>query len=88
MNGETAGCKDPKSSVFLWRDQKGTVIQVPQKARVPVTVLDVDGETIAIEIWSGGKIEAWEPTAEKIVESIRFLYRPPAESPTAHPSAP
>jgi hypothetical protein len=88
MNGATAGCENPKSSLFLWRDDKGSSIQVGHSGRVPVMVLDVDGETIAIEIWSGGKIEAWESTAQRVIESIRFLYRPPVESPTAHPSTP
>jgi hypothetical protein len=45
-----------------------------------LTVLDVDGETIAIEIWSGGDVDAWLPAAEKIVESIRFIYRPPVDA--------
>jgi hypothetical protein len=87
MEGDTAGCENPRSSIYLWRDAKGTVIQVPRTGHVPVTLLDVDGATIAIEIWSGGPIETWMPTAEKIIESIRFFH-PPAASPSASPSTP
>jgi hypothetical protein len=58
-----------------------------------LTLLDVDEATIAIEIWSGGsddpeKFEPWLETAGRIVDSIRFFYRPPAESPSAISSAP
>jgi signal transduction histidine kinase len=76
--------------LVLWRDTsptgQGTDMQVYGDGRVPVTVFDVDGATIAIEIWSGGNVEDWLPTAEKIVESIRFLYRPPAEAPAVIPT--
>ena len=58
-------------------------MQVPRLGRVPVTVLDIDKQTIAIEIWSGDDVDIWEPTAERIVESIRFLYRPPDEPSSA-----
>jgi signal transduction histidine kinase len=76
------GCPGPPapSSIFLWRDEQGTEIQVGSQGHVPLTVLDVDGETIAIEIWSGGDVDAWLPAAEKIVESIRFIYRPPVDA--------
>jgi hypothetical protein len=84
--GGKTGCEDPLSSIYLWRDERGTVIQVPQQGHVPLTILDVDGETIAIEIWAGGHMEGWLPTAEKIVDSIRFLYRPPAEASPATPT--
>jgi signal transduction histidine kinase len=80
-----SGCRDPHligpSSIYLWRDALGTVIQVPPRGHVPVTLLDVDGETIAIEIWAGGEhVDEWLPTAERIVASIRFFYRPPIEA--------
>jgi len=88
MEGDSAGCKDPRSSIFLWRDAKGIPIQVPQQGHVPVTLLDVDGATIAIEIWSGGPIESWIPTAETIVGSIRFFHSPAAASPSASTLAP
>ena len=93
MESDTAGCKDADSSLLLWRDAKGNAIQVPQGGHVvPVTVLDVDGATIAIEIWSGGSddpktFEPWVDTADRIIESIRFFH-PPAASPSASPSAP
>jgi hypothetical protein len=88
MQGATAGCKDPRSSIFLWRDGKGIPIQIPQEGHVPVTILDVDDATIAIEIWSGGPIETWMPTAETIVASIRFFHQPAAGSPAASTLAP
>ena len=75
------------SSIFLWRDSRGIVIQIPPVGHVPLTLLDVDGETIAIEIWAGGDhVDQWLPTADKIVDSIRFLYRPPDETNPARPT--
>jgi signal transduction histidine kinase len=86
-----SGCLEPdEGSILLWRDKSanghGGLIQVYDDNRVPVTILEVDGETIAIEIWSGDELDAWEPMAEKIVESFRFLYRAPAGSPSESPS--
>ena len=83
VQGGVTGCADPEMSLFLWRDTspagEGTLIQVPTTGRVPLTVLDVDGETIALEVWRGGnEIEPWLPTADGIIESMRFIYRPPA----------
>ena len=77
------GCSDPETSLYLWRDTspagEGTVMQVPTTGRVPLTVLDVDGMTIAVEVWRGGiDIDPWMPTANGIIESMRFIYRPPA----------
>ena len=83
VEGGISGCTDPLSSLFLWRDAKGNWIQVPQSGHVPLTVLDVDGETIAIEEWSGPDVDAWLPTADAIVDSIRFFYRPPEASPAS-----
>jgi hypothetical protein len=52
-----------------------------------LTLLDVDGETIAIEIWAGGDhVDQWLPTADNIVDSIRFLHRPPDETTPARPT--
>jgi signal transduction histidine kinase len=92
-NSGSLFCRDSRtgayqrSNAYLWRDEQGIVIQVPLDGHVPVTVLDVDGETIAIEIWAGGQMEDWLPTAEEIVGSIRFLHRP-AASPTTSTSSP
>jgi hypothetical protein len=36
-------------------------------------VLDVDGATVAFEIWAREAFDAWLPTASSIVDSIRFL---------------
>ena len=88
VEGGNAGCEEPLSSLFLWRDAKGNWIQIPSIGHVPLTVLDVDGATIAIEIWSGGDVDKWLPTANRIEDSIRFLYIPPAggsPSPTRSP---
>lgn len=92
VEGADARCPDdPTASLLLWRDTSptgdGVAMQVPQRGRVPVTVLDIDGQTIAIEIWSGDDVDIWEPTAERIVESLRFFYRPPDE-PSPATSAP
>ena len=62
------GCPDPDNSIFLWRDTSpsgdGTVMQVPVRGRVPLTVVDVDGATVAIEVWRGGPIDEWIPVAD------------------------
>jgi hypothetical protein len=86
VQGGVTGCADPKSSMFLWRDTsprgEGTVIQVPTTGRVALTVLDVDDVTIALEVWRGGNdLDPWLPTADGIIESIRFIYRPPPSGP-------
>jgi hypothetical protein len=80
-------CPDD-GSIVLWHvaDGLGDPIQVPENGHVPVTLLDVDGETIAIEIWAGDHMEDWLPKAQKIVDSIRFLSRPPAEASPAGPT--
>jgi signal transduction histidine kinase len=77
-------CQPPSDPhLLLWRDTSptGTIpMQVPEWTHVPVSILDVDGATVAIEIWSTKSetsIDTWLPTANKIVDSIRFLYRPP-----------
>jgi hypothetical protein len=81
VESEGSGCASPSQPhLLLWRDTapNGDVaMQVPEGSRVPVSILDVDDATIAIEIWSGDTLESWLPTAETIVGSIRFLYRPP-----------
>jgi len=85
VEGGESRCPD-HGSIVLWNvaGGRGGPIQVPEAGHVPVTLLDVDGETIAIEIWAGGEMEQWLPTAEGIVDSIRFLYRPPVESPRSN----
>ncbi|HET9758034.1 MAG TPA: sensor histidine kinase [Candidatus Limnocylindrales bacterium] len=93
LEGNDSGCTgldNNYNGLVLWRDKSadghGGLIQVYGSDRVPVTLLDVDGQTIAIEIWSGGEMDDWRPTAETIVDSIRFLYRPPAETSPASPA--
>ena len=90
VEGRDARCPDdPKASLLLWRDTsttgQGVAMKVPQLGRVPVMVFEVDEETIAIEIWSGDDVDIWEPTAERIIESIRFFH-PPAASSSASPA--
>jgi signal transduction histidine kinase len=81
--GGVTGCPD-HSSLFLWRDSpptgEGHEMQVPEQGRVPVILVEVDGATVALEIWHGDPryYETWFPAAEEIIDSIRFLYRPPA----------
>jgi signal transduction histidine kinase len=90
--GNVTGCADPTTSMYLWRDTSpagnGTVMQVPPGDRVPLTVVDVDGATVALEVWAGGgSLDDWNPTADGIIESIRFIYRPPPSGvPTPAPS--
>ena len=62
-------------------------MQVPAQGHVPLTLLDVDGATIAIEIWSGDPptFDAWFSRATQIVDSIRFLNAPAAEQSPAAP---
>ena len=54
---------------------------------MPLTLLDVDGATIAIEIWSGDPptFDAWYATASRVVDSIRFLHSPAAAGSPAAP---
>ena len=86
-------CEDD-SSLILWRAQGleqgggyAVGMQVPAEGRVPLTILDVDGATIAIEIWSGDPptFDAWYATASHVVDSIRFLHAPAAVGSSAPP---
>jgi hypothetical protein len=60
---------------------------VPDKSHVLLTLVDVDGATIAIELWSGDPQaeRRWFATAQRIVDSIRFLHSP---SDAGSPAAP
>jgi hypothetical protein len=73
----------PSSWLFPWRDTSptgdGTGMGVPRDRWVPLAILDVDGQTIVFELWSG---ENWVPTGESLVNSIRFAYRPPPLTPS------
>jgi hypothetical protein len=42
-------------------------------------VVDVDGATVAFEIWSRVDFDAWLPIAEDIVDSIGFLDVPASQ---------
>ena len=91
-------CADD-ASLILWRaeglvqdegtqDEGNAVgIQVPEKSHVLLTLVDVDGATIAIEVWTGDpQAEArWFVTAQRIVDSIRFLHSPSAAQSPAPP---
>jgi signal transduction histidine kinase len=87
-------CPRDQKWLLLWRDTspegQDTAMQVYGDGRVPLTLLDVDGATIAIEIWSGASdrpdlFDPWLETAEGIVDSIRFFHRPPDETSPAIP---
>ena len=95
MSGGETPCADD-ISLILWRAEGlkqgegggyAVGMQVPEQGRVPLTLLDVDGATIAIEIWSGDPptFDAWYATASQIVDSIRFLHAPAAAGSPAAP---
>jgi len=81
---------DKKRHLVLWRDTspagQDTGMQVYDDGVVPLAILDVYGQVIVIELWGD---DDWVPTGIKIVDSIRFLNRPPSgpspESPTSSP---
>ena len=84
------------ASLILWRAEGlkqgedgayAVGMQVPEQGHVPLTLLDVDGATIAIEIWSGNPptFDAWFATASQVVDSIRFLNSPAAVGSPAAP---
>ena len=91
--GHDTRCEDD-ASLILWRakglkqgdgDSYAVGMQVPALGKVPLTLLDVDGATIAIEIWSGDPptFDAWYATASHVVDSIRFLHAPAASGSAA-----
>ncbi|HEX6867498.1 MAG TPA: histidine kinase [Candidatus Limnocylindrales bacterium] len=77
VTGHTA-CAFPDiglEGVSLWRDDTSPTrdwILVPRDGRVPLTILEMGGETVVLEIWSYRDVAAWLPVATGIVESIRF----------------
>jgi len=78
----------PDKAMFLWRDTSAPIgrqqtMAVPDDEHVRVIMADIDGATIAIEIWSRADLDAWLARANPIVASIRFLYRPPEASPAS-----
>jgi hypothetical protein len=89
IDGLVTGCPE-NNSLLLWRDDgpgKGTPIQVWPESHKEISILDVDGQTIVIEVWSGDDVDRWLPTARDIVESIRFLNRPLTKAPSPGQSA-
>jgi signal transduction histidine kinase len=84
IDGLVTGCPE-NNSLLLWRDDgpgKGTPIQVWPESHKEISILDVDGQTIVIEVWSGDDVDRWLPTARDIVDSIRFLNRPLTKAPS------
>jgi signal transduction histidine kinase len=75
--------------LYLWRDTSprgdGVAMQVGGDGWLPLAILDVDGQTIVFELWGA---EDWGRSGEKIVNSIRFAYRPPLPSPASPTRAP
>jgi hypothetical protein len=61
----------------LWRDDVSPSkdwIFVPRDRPLPLTILDVDGETVVIEVWSYRDLDTWLPAANGIIASIRFFH--------------
>jgi hypothetical protein len=86
-------CADD-SSLILWRAEglvqgEGYAVgmQVPDEGHVLLTLVDVDGATIVIEVWSGDPQaqQRWFATAQRIVDSIRFLHSPSDAGSSAAP---
>ena len=93
VSGGETPCPDD-ISLILWRadglkqgEGYAVGMQVPAQGHVPLTLLDVDGATIVLEIWSGDPptFDAWYSRAAQIVDSIRFLNAPAAEQSPAAP---
>jgi hypothetical protein len=88
-NGRS-GC--PEKLMYLWRDTSARIDQqpvmtVPDGERVRVNIVDVDGATIAIEIWSRDNLDRWLVAANPIVESIRFFHVSSPSSSSASPTS-
>jgi signal transduction histidine kinase len=74
VDGGASGCTN--EGLALWRDgpaDEPQWIQVVDNERLRLIVLDVDGATVAFEIWAREAFDVWLPTASSIVDSIRFL---------------
>ncbi|HET9757962.1 MAG TPA: hypothetical protein VFP66_15775 [Candidatus Limnocylindrales bacterium] len=89
--GAETGCPDG-DALGLWHDlwPGGATAMVWVGSYKEVSLLDLDGETIAIEVWSADDpgMDPWLPTAHSIIDSIRFLNAAPARSPgTPRPAA-
>jgi len=86
--GDERVCPAGPKWLYLWRDTsprgKGVPMQVGGDGWLPIGILDIDGQTIVVELWSDSD---WVPTGVKILDSIRFLYRPPPEGPTTSPTS-
>jgi signal transduction histidine kinase len=82
--GKDVVCPAGPRWLYLWRDTSprgdGVPMQVSGDGWLPLAILDVDGQTIVFELWGG---EDWAPAGQKLVDSIRFLYRPPPPSPAS-----
>jgi hypothetical protein len=82
--GKDVMCPAGPQWLYLWRDISpkgdGVPMQVAGEGWLPLAILDVDGQTIVFELWGG---EDWAPVGRELVDSIRFLYRPPPPSPTS-----
>jgi hypothetical protein len=83
-----SGCLD--HAIHLWNAGPPNMvgIQIPDDRRVRLFICDVDEATIVLEVWSYPPVsfDEWLPTAEGIIDSIRFIYRPPAGTLVPDPS--
>jgi signal transduction histidine kinase len=86
--GDERVCPAGPKWLYLWRDTsprgQGVPMQVGGDGWLPLAILDIDGQTIVLELWSDSD---WVPTGVKVVDSIRFLYQPPQEVPTTSPTS-
>ena len=104
VEGQDTQCEDDVS-LILWRAEglvqgegNAVGIQVPDKSHVLLTLVDVDGATIAIELWSGDPQteERWFVTAQRsstrsdssIRRPTRRARRPRDDTGRGHPDRP
>ena len=76
VDGAETGCPNG-DALGLWHDTwpGGETAMVWAGSYKEVSLFDLGGETIAIEVWSPDEpgMNAWLPTAHGIIDSIRFL---------------
>jgi hypothetical protein len=87
VDGAGSGCE--LEGLALWRDGPAEDvvgwIWVADGELLPLTVVDVEGATVAIEIWARDRPDEWLPTARSIVDSIRFLNASPGTGSASGP---
>jgi diacylglycerol O-acyltransferase / trehalose O-mycolyltransferase len=66
---EASGC-DGDQYIRIWKESDHEA-GIDRGATTRIVALDVDGLTVAFEIWSTN-LELWAPSAERIIETVRF----------------